>query len=158
MVKIYTDPRKLGGEYIESNDAWFGVHEPWRTVLEESLPYISEIDGVTTIYDTDTGLVCARYGPARVNELSTGAKTIINLLYLMRSSVAAILSLNECGDNALAVVFSILDGYDGPVRCVLSRGLFEYYGECEFIINDSVYAKKGNFGGKLTACLGDKSG
>jgi hypothetical protein len=67
-----------------------------------------------------------------LNNLSTGLKTVLNILYLKQNNQARVVDITECGDNALNAVFEIMNGYEGDIKLLL-------YHAATYKCNDYIY-------------------
>lgn len=50
------------------------------------------------------------FGIASIDELSTGCKTLLNILFMVEQSQKGIVNIDECGDNVLDAVFDAAAG------------------------------------------------
>ena len=73
----------------------------------------------------------SRFGPLKISELSTGCKTAINLYKSMKHKKKVIISLIECGNNAILECFKLIKDKGVPV--LLEHN--DFYFDDNFIYN-----------------------
>ena len=120
MVNLYTDKKYVKGDVITDNEAFFDRYITAKSIDETGRGYLEQIDGAR-ILDDELGTVRTPLGTTILENISTGAKTVLNLLYLQKNNKAAAVDVTECGANALDAVFTLIDNNDGAVRVVLSH-------------------------------------
>ena len=107
MIILYTDKSKIpdGYKLIENNDAYFDASTSYE-ITEEDIEIMNKVDKVKS-YDFKTRNMETEFGATDITHLSTGCKTILNLIHL-KPDKKQIISLNECGATVLNIIFSIL--------------------------------------------------
>lgn len=103
---------KSRGEMVINNDRWFIQRVKYdRSFLERQRDILYNIDKAQII-DYKLLTMITPYGTTTVDKLSTGCKTVLNIVYLLEhiGRSHAIVNINECGDNALKEVFKVAAG------------------------------------------------
>ena len=108
MLNVYLSKEDARGkQVIDFNDAWFNIHNgEYAFDTEISKDILWKIDKAKFI---KTGLVESNFCDKcaiRIEQLSTGCKTLLNIVNCKDKVFNAI----ECGDNALELLFESLDG------------------------------------------------
>lgn len=106
MITIYKDKQDIPKdmEYVELNDIFFNQNTVLK--LDDKANAIverideSELDGKYKIKSKFNGVTLD------IDCLSTGCKTVLNVLYFPNK----VFCLKECGDNALEVLYGLLQG------------------------------------------------
>lgn len=106
MITIYKDKQDIpkNMEYVELNDVFFNQNTVLK--LDDKANAIverideSELDGKYKIKSKFNGVTLD------IDCLSTGCKTVLNVLYFPNK----VFCLKECGDNALEVLYGLLQG------------------------------------------------
>lgn len=106
MIKIYKNKKDIPQniEYVELNDVYFNQN----TVLkldEQANRIIEQIDETTL---DGRFKIASKFNGVKldVDCLSTGCKTILNVLYFPDK----VFCIKECGDNALKVLYGLEQG------------------------------------------------
>ena len=78
--------------------------------LKSCAKYIKEIDNAV-IVDYKLMQAKSEKGVYSVKDFSTGLKTILNVVYLLRKkdTTSIIVNATECGDNAINTLFEIVN-------------------------------------------------
>lgn len=100
MLTVYTEATQK--DVIFHNDAFFNLHVNVQMITSEVLKYVWKIDQAKL---TPTGKITTKYGIGTLHDLSTGCKTLINILCFPEH----IFSVNECGGNVLSEIFLLND-------------------------------------------------
>ena len=147
MVRIYTDRKAFNaGEIILDNDAFFGANIVLDELRGQSERIMDEIDRARVL-DFDTGAIKTPYGVTDIFSLSTGCKTVLNYLHLVRHrnkypDMKAILG-TECGQNALEALFRSIEILKVDLIVVVEhRNNIEDCSERDYYINDRKEAVK----------------
>ena len=137
VVRLYTSKKYAPKiEAIVSEDSFFSsviLRHGARWLLEEEQEVMQKIDGAKLRAE---GIVETPFGAVAVQGLSTGCKTVLNLLYCAKYGPKYNINAIECGCNALDILFEKAAKYNMPI-------LFERYGvlQCKegptFIINNT---------------------
>ena len=94
MLKVYTDQSLIPIPYEERfNEAFFARHIGFEDLTPLDFEVIGYIDKAVLTYD---GFFGTPFGATRMENLSTGCKTIINVLHFPDRAF----NLAECGNNA----------------------------------------------------------
>lgn len=105
MITVYKKnaiPKSM--EYVSLNDVFFNKYTV--DLLDKAAePIIEEIDhsGITGKYT-----ISSRFDHSQLNidKLSTGCKTILNIMY----NPDKVFDIRECGDNALDIIYALPQG------------------------------------------------
>ena len=89
----------------------FNLHINASQFDDSDLQAMKIIDNAELL-DKNTGLIKTPFGLASIKNLSTGCKTVLVYNYCYRHGVRKIISANECGANALSVLFDLMDSYN----------------------------------------------
>ncbi len=107
MITIFKHRKDIPNtmEYVELNDVFFNQNTASR-LDERATDIIQEIDHSKMVSKYK---ICSRFNDIvlDVDQLSTGCKTILNVLYFPDK----VFCLKECGDNVLEVLYRLKDGY-----------------------------------------------
>jgi hypothetical protein len=136
VVRLYTDRKYVNGDVITDNEAYFDSYISAKSIDEVGRKYLERIDGVA-IKDDKTGLIVTPLGAALLENISTGTKTVLNLLHMQRSNEQISIDITECGANALDVVFELMENYNGAVNVVLGHADTSECGDREYCVNDA---------------------
>ena len=146
MVKLYSDRKYVSGNIISDNDAAFIQYVNAKSVSLLGREYMRLIDGAELI-DENIGTIRTPFGVTVLGNLSTGAKTVLNLLYLQDKKNPIVLDITGCGTNALNAVFALMDGYNGPVKILLEHPAVHRCDNYNFLVDD-----KHQFNNTLDLC------
>ena len=131
-IKIYTDKGLIGKDkYIKNAKAYFNVNIQSSELTQLDKEIINKIDGSTFI---DSKTISTPFGVTSVFNISSGAKAVICALHFPDK----IIDLISCGENALKVLFELIDGTD--IQVFLDHTAFSYGGigdKPRFLINNS---------------------
>jgi hypothetical protein len=141
VVRVYTDKSLIDEEIIVDNNNYFNVFVGVVNVCPAGVEALAAVDGVTEIY-TDVNRVLTPFGVAQASELSTGVKTVLNVLYLKNRGVPFAVDLTSCGPNALREIFKVMDG-DTNGKLLLTQPTLPLDVKQGFILNDVVEAEDG---------------
>ncbi len=112
-VKLYTKPRYLSeiSPCIFSNDEEFHVTKYAKGFLERHRDTIYSVDKAIVV-NYDRLKIETPYGIASIDDLSTGCKTLLNILYLMDSGIKgeALVNVDEAGNNVLRRILDLVAG------------------------------------------------
>ena len=112
-VKLYTQPQYLKSisPSIISNDEAFLKTKYVNGFLERHRDTIYAIDRAV-IVNYSRLKIETPYGIASVDDLSTGCKTMLNILYLMETGVKeeALVNVDEAGNNVLKRILDLVAG------------------------------------------------
>ena len=140
MVKLYTE--NASGDIIQDNEAFFDRFISAKNIDKVGRRYLKQIDGAN-IENDETGLITTPLGSTILENISTGAKTVLNVLYLQKNNKDIAVDVTECGANALDAVFELMDGYNGAVKVVLGHAETSKCGTREYCVNDRHIAYDG---------------
>lgn len=143
MVRIYTKYNELkkykGLRVIMDNDTFFEEEENGETGIDDTdYALMKKIDNVTFLNDIKSPKnTKSPFGLVRLFELSTGCKTAININHAIRDRKQVIISITECGENAVYECFKLAD--DKNITLLLQHGfILGIPNEFEFLINNEV--------------------
>lgn len=107
MITIYKNKREIpqGMEYVELNDVFFNQNTVMK-LDDRAEEIIRQIDGAQLIGKYK--ILSKFHGVTLdVDHLSTGCKTVLNVLY----NTEKVFCMKECGDNALEMLYRLEQGY-----------------------------------------------
>lgn len=99
MINIYTI-KKESEDWIFQNDWYFNLYTSNEEFTEKEKRIIQQIDNAKL---TDDNHIQTKYGLGTIRNLSSGCKTILNVLKYPEKVVNA----DECGKNVLDMLFEI---------------------------------------------------
>ena len=106
MINIYKNKSDIDDKdrLIELNDVFFNKFTS-ALIDNKAKEYITKIDGAVLVSKYK---IKSKFGDMiiDIDKLSSGCKTVLNILY----NPDKIFSINECGDNALEIVYSLDKG------------------------------------------------
>lgn len=113
MIKIYRSDNFFSkSETIIDCDGFFRNHINSLSLSNEALEAMKIIDNATLI-DRDIGTIQTPFGICNIDDMSTGCKTVITVLYLHankdRYSNIKAVNATECGTNGLDLMFEYID-------------------------------------------------
>ena len=135
MVKIYTKLDNVR-PIVQDNEAFFRSKVAVRHISSKGRKYLEDIDRAVII-DEKVGTLMTPFGVIPLDSISTGAKTIQNLMYLQKYDNSRDIEVTECGANALDIIFELMDNYDGDVRILLRHAMTARCGKRQYIVNDT---------------------
>lgn len=101
IIRIYTQKDLVSPEFLVlSNDAYFNIKTINDTLTNTDVVAMSRIDNAILIDDAH---IQTPYGIGLLHNLSSGCKTILNILH----NPQKIFSIDECGPNILDFIFSL---------------------------------------------------
>jgi len=111
MLKLYTDKSKFApDDILEWNDGVFSKFTKSLDFTDTDKEFMWKYDGAKLTGGNNTmygPLVQTRYGDAFAVNLSTGLKTLLNLLHMKEMSQPyKAIDITECGENILLDVFA----------------------------------------------------
>jgi len=139
VLRIYTDMKYIptGYSVVLYNDSYFDscTKEKRLTFRNESLGAIKIIDKADLV-DARNGTILTPFGLTDLNHLSTGCKTLVNILETSANE-SLIFSLNECGANVLSAIVGLLNNSPEEFKVYLTIGTeFIKLKDCLFYLND----------------------
>lgn len=105
MITIYKNKHDIPNVLsIDYNDVFFN-HFTARKIDDKASAVIDEIDGAILV---EKYKIKSKFNQSLldIDKLSSGCKTALNILYYPQ----ALVSIKECGDNALRVIFGFDEG------------------------------------------------
>jgi hypothetical protein len=120
MVYVYTDKKYISGDIITDNESFFNRYITAKNIDESGRGFMEKIDGAR-ILDEDLGTIITPLGATVLENISTGAKTVLNLIYLQQKNEPAALDITECGANALDAIFTLMNNHTGKIKVILSH-------------------------------------
>lgn len=138
-IKIFTTTYGIEAEsIIVDNDAYFDENVTAKSFGVIGDKAIKIIDNAY-ILDRNTGTIKTPRGICALEDLSTGCKTVLNYLYIIKNDdrIKAI-DASGCGANALDVLFSTIEEMQYPIDIVIMhRDELYKCKEREYVINNS---------------------
>ncbi len=108
MIYLYTD-KQDSEDWILQNDGYFNLHTSNEDFSERDKEIIWRIDHAKL---TETKHLETKYGLGTVRNLSSGCKTMLNVL----KNPGKVVNADECGKNVLDMLFAMDD-----IRLYMSR-------------------------------------
>ena len=141
MVNVYTSYAKVKRDYpgltlVDDNDVFFDEEENGETGIDDvDFGLMKTIDNITFCQDLkSTQNTKSPFGPVKMFDLSTGCKTAINLHHSIRDKKQVVISITECGENAVYECFKLADNTDTVL--LLQHGYISSIpNSFEFLIN-----------------------
>ena len=99
MIYLYTD-KQDSGKWILQNDLYFNLYTSNERFTEEDKELIWQIDHAKLNKDKH---IETKYGLGTIRNLSSGCKTILNII----KNPGKVVNANECGQNVLDILFSM---------------------------------------------------
>ena len=127
-VNIFTQSKYKEKCKILSNDTWFDNVRTNRDFLKKHSGIIFMVDRAEII-DYKNLTMVTPFGTTDITKLSTGCKTLLNILYLMETTTENVLvNVTEAGDKVLDIIFETaagtnIDLYLGRVACPANTNL-----------------------------------
>ena len=108
VIHIYTKKTSLTSQLIEDNEALFQyrILDEGFSFTELELQAMREVDGITSINGSH---IETKFGACNLSQISTGLKTILNIIYILQNNLRCSVSLNETGPKALQFIFKNID-------------------------------------------------
>lgn len=125
-IKLYRSYDFFNKENVLSdNEVFFLSKIKVSEFYEEFLEVMKEIDNAELL-DKKTGMIKTPFGVCSKDYLSTGCKTVLNLIYLYRHKeeyqwVEAI-DATECGINAISIIIDFLEKTEYDMNIILRHG------------------------------------
>jgi hypothetical protein len=135
MVKIYTSHELVNKDVILLNDAFFFKNFTAKMIGEKGKNYMKLVDGAEII-DYCSGAIKTHFGVGNLDDLSTGVKTILNVLYIIDRKLDFAVDVTECGANALECIFMEIDESEWVVPLVLRHTGLSGCSNRNFLINN----------------------
>lgn len=133
MIRIYCDKR----ECIQPLDAYFNTRVSLKDFDDTCKKYMMEIDGAE-ILDMEAECVKTPHGICGKEHLSTGLKTVVVVYLLIKKGENAIVSIDECGENAMSIIFELADKQkEQTVALELHHDCICEDKEYKFLLNDT---------------------
>lgn len=92
------------------NDIYFRGVTLGEEITEEDKGFIRRIDNTEFINKQS---IITPYGNTNLENLSTGCKTLLNILH----HPEIVFTVNECGDNVVDIIFEYLKDSDITIHC-----------------------------------------
>lgn len=127
MIRVYTseDKVKNGKKVIDLNDNYFDVY--FKEFTDKDLEVLKEVENAKYI---EGNLIKSPYGYCSIYDMSTGTKTIINVI----NNPDIIFDVTECGKNALTYLFEEIN--DTDIEVILRHSSFVLPEGKEILVNN----------------------
>ena len=99
MIDIYTE-KKDSKDWILQNDLYFNLNTSNEEMSEKERNLILQVDDAKLTPDKH---IETRYGLGTIRNLSSGCKTLLNLV----KHPEKVVCVEECGPNVLKIIFSM---------------------------------------------------
>ena len=125
MIKLYRSITFFDVDsIIVDNESFFNDYVSARYLGQEELTVMKLIDGAELL-DRETGKIQTPYGICSIEDLSTGCKTILNIIFIYKNRQRFLelkaISLNECGRNSLDIIFEFIDTTNFDINFILEH-------------------------------------
>lgn len=125
MIYVYTE-KKNCEDWIIQNDWYFNLYTGNEDFTEEEIKIIEKIDHAKILRDKH---IETKYGLGTVRNLSSGCKTLLNVM----KHPEKVVNVEECGKNVLDILFSM-----NNIHIYMSRPIrFEIIDNTEICLNDT---------------------
>lgn len=112
MIKIITKTDRTYDYNFDDCENFFRAKIFSTSFTDVDLSVLQEIDHAELL-DRHTGAIKTDFGITSIDYLSTGCKTVLTYLYILRNANnydgSILLNVTECGANALRKLFSLMD-------------------------------------------------
>ena len=135
-VRLYIGKKEDFAFTIYSNDTWFYKNVmPDILFLKSCAKYIKEIDNAV-IVDYKLMQAKSEKGVYSVKDFSTGLKTILNVVYLLRKkdTTPIIVNATECGDKVMNILFEIVN--NSRIGLYITHDILEMSESFQYYVND----------------------
>lgn len=135
-VRLYIGKKEDFSFTIYSNDIWFYNNVmPNTSFLKSCVKYIKEIDNAV-IVDYKLMQAKSEKGVYSIKDFSTGLKTILNVVYLLRKkdTTAIIVNATECGDKVMNILFEIVN--NSRIGLYITHDILEMSENFQYYVND----------------------
>ena len=138
MVKVYNSVDFFDEkEILFDSEAFFDGAA--RNFDEDNLNVMKRIDKAVLL-DKDMGAIKTPFGICRLEDLSTGCKTVLSLIEIIKNKKYAnikAINVTECGYNAIEEIFEIIENSNRDMGVVIEHDNFLYKcRERDYLIND----------------------
>lgn len=138
-INIYTNYMNLElKDILIDNDAYFNENILSHDFGELELQAMQKIDGAS-ILDKEQGTIRTPRGITSIDKLSTGCKTILNYLSIIKKPVYEfkVINVTQCGWNALEEIFEIEDDKKSGIGfLLLHKDSLFHCKERNYVINN----------------------
>ncbi len=100
MIYVYTNKQQDSENWILKNDWYFNLYTSNEKFTEEDKAMIWQIDHAKLTEDKH---IETRYGLGTIRNLSSGCKTMLNVM----KNPNKVVNADECGKNVLDILFSM---------------------------------------------------
>ena len=143
-INIYTHYADLElKDILIDNDAYFNENILSSDFGELELEVMQKIDEASII-DKEQGTIRTPRGITSIDKLSTGCKTILNYLSIIKKAVYEfkVINITQCGWNALEEIFEIEEVKNSGIGfLLLHKDSLHYCKERDYVINNDTHIK-----------------
>jgi hypothetical protein len=122
------------------NDQFFNLFVRVSGIDSVGEKNIKYIDGAEII-DKRLGTIRTKFGVTCCSNLSTGAKTTLNIIHIAKNDLDFAVNVSGCGWNSLNCIFEFLDLNNSCVPILLQHLDFRECNNFELMANESYYCK-----------------
>jgi len=117
MIEIYTDYEEFDiKKILLDNDSFFNINVTARDFSELEEDTMRVVDNAELL-DRETGAIKTKRGITNLENLSTGCKTILNYLFILKNCWYLdrynAIDISSCGNNAIEQMFKVAEKFDG---------------------------------------------
>ena len=141
MINISTDYSLENREkYLTLQNDYFSAVTLNEILDDIDRKIIKDIDDADV---SDNEKINGKYGEASLRDISSGAKTVLNLRNMLKKNKECYIDITSCGDNAIDVLVDLLKQYDDTFNINLLTCLKNYisYKPINIRVNNSYNAK-----------------
>lgn len=125
MIKLYTSLNYFDRDTIlYDNEAFFKEMVSSKDLERDELDILWEIDKAKLI-NINLDKIETPYGICSLHDISTGCKTAINIMYIMKNisdfGKLGAVNVTECGVNALEIIFKNIDKNNYDINLILEH-------------------------------------
>lgn len=136
MIKLYTSEKyfEAGKELIYLNDNLFDGTMYERTFTSEDIEVMLRIDRAEVI-DMKLREIRTPYGLTNFSNLSTGCKTLINIMHA-KPEENFVISLNGCSYEILDIIFNYMEEHQSTQALYITTAEISKCIDREFIVDN----------------------
>ena len=127
MIDIYTE-KKDSKDWILQNDLYFNLNTSNEEMSQNEINLIQQVDEAKLTPDKH---IETKYGLGTIRNLSSGCKTLLNIV----KHTDKVVNVEECGPNALRIIFTM-----DNIKIYMSRPtLFDRFNESDIVTGGRGY-------------------
>lgn len=132
MIKVYTDRSKFNTDrMLVQHEGYFSAHRGTEMLDEEDKRIIFNIDGATVL---DNCMIDGKFGITSLENISSSAKTVLNVKDLISKGISRPISIISCGRTAIKELIKVLKPYENDD----TREIILYTVVTSYVIKDPI--------------------